>query len=402
MQHIFTLPAFRHYWLSRFLVSMGLQIVVVAIGWHIYDLTRDPFNLGLVGLVQFLPVLFLVPFTGTVADRFDRRRVFGAASAIVLLVTLALWFVVAGQFRHLALIYGLFLLFGIARAFIGPAIQALLPALVPTELLAQAVAWNSTAWQTALILGPIAGGVLYDLGIHAPFAVATGFFIAGLICIVRLPKVHQKPLMTENGWQRLMGGFAYIRRENIVLGAITLDLFAVLLGGVVALMPVFARDILVLGPMGLGLLRAAPGIGAVSMAVWLSIHPIRSHAGIKMFAAVIVFGLATIIFGMSDHLVLSMLALVLLGASDMISVNIRQTLVQLWTPDHLRGRVNAVNSLSVGASNELGEFRAGTMAAWIGAPAAVIVGGLGSVAVALIWAWRFPSLRQASHLDGRT
>ena len=401
---IFARRDFRHYWLARFLASMGLQIVAVSIGWHIYDLTHDPFNLGLVGLMQFLPVLLLVPITGTVADRFDRRWVFGLAVMVVILANLALWAVIATGDRRVGVILLFFLLFGAARSFIGPAVQALLSSLVAPADLARAIAWNSTSWQTATILGPVIGGLLYGVDKNVPFAVASLFFGMSVLLIGTLPKPPPVLQRREDGWRALLGGFAYVWREKLVLGAITLDLFAVLLGGAVALMPVFARDILVLGPWGLGLLRAAPGIGAVGMAIWLSLYPIRSHAGLKMFVSVAIFGLATIVFGLSHQgwlSIVALVALVVLGASDMISVNIRQTLLQLWTPDGLRGRVSAVNMLSVGASNELGEFRAGTMATLIGVVPAVVVGGVGSIMVALLWAWWFPALRRAHHMDGR-
>jgi MFS family permease len=408
-EHLIVLPGwgifaqrhFRHYWLARFLASMGLQIVSVSIGWHVYHLTRNPFDLGLVGLMQFLPVLCLVPISGTVADRFDRRWVFGLAIIAVMFGAGVLWGLVLADTRRVGLILMVFLLFGAARSFLGPSIQAMLANLVPVDDLARAVAWNSTSWQTAIIVGPVVGGLLYGLDLSAPFAVAIMFFVASLGLVTTLPKPPPMARQDESGLQLLLGGFRYVWHEKLVLGAITLDLFAVFLGGAVALMPVFASDVLVLGPWGLGLLRAAPGIGAVGMAIYLSCYPIRSQAGLKMFASVVIFGLATIVFGLSHQGWLSIVALVVLGASDMISVNIRQTLLQLWTPDALRGRVGAVNMLSVGASNELGEFRAGSMASVFGIGPSVIIGGVGSIVVAFVWAWRFPALRRANHLNGR-
>lgn len=398
---LFAQNGFRRYWLARFFVSMGLQIVSVAIGWHLYDLTRDPFYLGLAGLMQFLPVLLLVTITGTVADRFDRRRIFMVSVGVVLLATFLLWYLVATAHASAMMILLVFLGFGLARAFIGPAVQPLLSAIVPPEDLARAIALNSTTWQMATIVGPVLGGLLYDGDPLLPFGIAAGFFILSLTAMARLPYVSIPRQMTETGWKLVLGGFDYVRREKIVLGAMTLDLFAVMLGGVVALMPVFARDILTLGPWGLGVLRAAPGVGGVGMAIYLSLRPIKSHAGIKMLVAVGIFGLSIIAFGLSHHAWLSIIALVVLGASDTISVNIRQTLVQLWTPDALRGRVSAISMLSVGASNELGEFRAGTMASLIGVVPAVVLGGVASVGVALGWGYLFPALRRANHLDGR-
>ncbi len=394
--------AFKKYWGARFLSAFAVQIVSVAVGWQIYDLTRDAFNLGMVGLVQFLPALFLVLVTGTVADRFGRRLIMGLSLVLEGVVTAALLaLTLAGLFEPIT-VFAALLIFGVARAFLGPSSASLVVNLVPTEDFANAVSWNSSAWQVATIVGPVAGGLLYGISPVVAYSIATLFLIVGSLLIFSIPKPRQHTLTEERSITSMLAGFRYIWKEKIVLGAISLDLFAVLLGGTVALLPIYARDILDLGPWGLGLLRSAPGIGAVLTAVWLAGHPIRDHAGRVMFLFVGLFGFFNIIFGVSTLTWLSVLALALAGAADMISVYIRETLMQLWTPDHVRGRVNAVNMVFVGASNELGEFRAGLMAAAIGAVPAVVIGGIGSIAVAVAWAAMFPQLRKARHLQGRT
>ncbi|OCW58941.1 MFS transporter [Hoeflea olei] len=396
--------AFRHrafalYFSSRFLSTFALQIVSVSVGWQIYDLTRDPFDLGLVGLIQFLPALVLILFTGAAADRFGRRTIMLVCEIVI---ALAVAMLVLFAWRGLASplpIFAVLLVVGTARAFFAPASQSLAPNLVPARDLPNAIAWNSTSWQTATIVGPVAGGLLYGLGPTAPYLVALSFLLASIVAVSLVPPPLQRSRGQAQSWQTLMAGFGYVWKQKIVLGAISLDMFAVLLGGAIALMPVFARDVLDLGPWGLGLLRASPGIGAIAMAILLASRPIRRHAGRSMFIAVGVFGAATIVFGLSKSLPLTMAALIAMGASDMISVYVRQSLVQLWTPDELRGRVSAVNMVFIGASNELGEFRAGVMASLIGPVAAVVIGGAGTLAVALGWSLGFPQLRQIQSLD---
>ncbi|WP_011582683.1 MULTISPECIES: MFS transporter [Chelativorans] len=398
--------AFRHgaftlYWVARLLASFATQIVSVAVGWQIYDLTRNPFDLGLVGLVQFAPSLMLFLVTGAVADRFGRRMIMGLSAALEGACALALLLLTLRGLDSVLPVFATLAVFGTARAFMGPASSSLIANLVPAEHFANAVAWNSTAWQTAMIVGPVAGGLLYGLSAETAYGVATVLmFTAAVLCFL-ISKPQQRTESERPTLEVLFAGFRYIWREKIVLGAISMDLFAVLLGGAVALLPVYARDILELGPWGLGLLRSAPGIGALSVAVWLAGHPIRDHAGVIMFFFVALFGLFTAVFGLSTISLLSIAALAGLGAADMVSVYIRETLIQLWTPDRLRGRVNAVNMVFVGASNELGEFRAGTMAAFIGVVPAVVFGGVGAMAVAGLWAWLFPELRKARHLNGR-
>lgn len=398
--------AFRHssylrFWVARFFMTFATQIVSVAVGWQVYDLTRDPFDLGLVGLVQFAPALLLVLVTGAVADRFGRRLVMGLASLLEMACAAALLWLSVRGLGSAAPVFAVLLVFGVARAFFGPASASLVANLVPAKDFANAVAWNSSAWQTATIVGPVAGGLLYGLASEAAYGTAAAMMGIASLLIFSIPKPKQHTETERPSLETIFAGFRYIRSEKVVLGAISLDLFAVLLGGAVALLPVYARDILELGPWGLGLLRAAPGIGAISVAIWLAGHPIRDHAGIIMFVFVGLFGIFTAIFGLSTIPWLSIVALALLGAADMISVYIRETLIQLWTPDRVRGRVNAVNMVFVGASNELGEFRAGTMAAMIGTVPAVVLGGIGAVGVAGLWAWLFPELRKARRLDGR-
>lgn len=398
--------AFRHssylrFWVARFFMTFATQIVSVAVGWQVYDLTRDPFDLGLVGLVQFAPALLLVLVTGAVADRFGRRLVMGLASLLEMGCAMALLYLSWHGLGSAVPIFAVLLVFGVARAFFGPASASLVANLVPAKDFANAVAWNSSAWQTATIVGPVAGGLLYGLASEAAYGTAAAMMGIASLLIFSIPKPKQHTEAERPSLETIFAGFRYIRSEKVVLGAISLDLFAVLLGGAVALLPVYARDILDLGPWGLGLLRAAPGIGAIGVAIWLAGHPIRDHAGIIMFVFVGLFGVFTAIFGLSTIPWLSIVALALLGAADMISVYIRETLIQLWTPDRVRGRVNAVNMVFVGASNELGEFRAGTMAALIGTVPAVVLGGVGAIGVAGLWAWLFPELRKARRLDGR-
>ncbi|WP_274630559.1 MFS transporter [Arvimicrobium flavum] len=393
--------AFLRFWIARFFTTFATQVMSVAVGWQIYDLTRDPFDLGLVGVIQFAPALLLVLVTGAVADRFGRRLIMGLAGLLETCCALALFLLTLHGLTAPLPIFAVLAVFGVARAFFGPASASLVANLVPPETFANAVAWNSTAWQTATIVGPVAGGLLYGVAPEAAYATAVVMLSVASILIFSIPKPRQRSEAEKPSLSTMFAGFRYIWGEKVVLGAISLDLFAVLLSGAIALMPVYARDILELGPWGLGLLRAAPGIGAITVAIWLTGHPIRDHAGVVMLFFVGLFGAVTVVFGLSTVPWLSIVALALLGATDMVSVYIRQTLIQLWTPDRVRGRVNAVNMVFVGASNELGEFRAGTMAALIGTVPAVVIGGIGAVAVAGLWATMFPALRKVRHLDGR-
>jgi MFS family permease len=392
--------AYKRFWTARLLISFATQIVSVAVGWLIYDLTRNPFDLGLVGIVQFMPSLLLFLMTGAVADRFGRRLIMGLAGCLEAACAIALLALTWSGAISAPAILAVLAVFGVARAFFSPAAASLVANLVPADDFANAIAWNSSAYQVATIAGPTAGGLLYGVSPTVAFATAAIMMAGGGLLAFTIPKPEQQGGAEKPSIEMLFAGFRYIRGEKIVLGAISLDLFAVLLGGAVALLPVYARDILDLGPWGLGLLRSAPGIGSLAVAVWLAGHPVRDNAGITMFVCVGLFGVFTLFFGLSTITWLSVAALALAGAADMISVYVRETLIQLWTPDHLRGRVNAVNMVFVGASNEVGEFRAGTMAAVIGTVPAVVLGGIGAIAVAGLWAVLFPALRKVRHLDG--
>ncbi|RUM09889.1 MFS transporter [Rhizobium chutanense] len=396
--------AFRHssytrFFFARFLLSFSQQIVSVAVGWQMYDQTGKAIYLGLIGLVQFLPSLLLILVTGSVADRHNRRAIAALCSLVSALCTLALLIMtLMGSFTPLP-VFVVLLIFGIERAFMSPAVQSLAPNLVPEHALSNAIAWNSSSWQLAAITGPVLGGLLYGVSASTAYTVAVIFSVLGAALLYMIPKPEQKTTGEAKSWAMILGGFSFIRAEKVVLGAISLDLFAVLLGGATALMPIFARDILTLGPWGLGLLRAAPGLGAIVMAIFLAAYPLKHRAGLYMFIGVALFGMGTIIFGVSTNTEVSIAALALMGAADMVSVYVRESLIALWTPDQLRGRVNAVNMVFVGASNELGEFRAGTMASIFGAVPAVVIGGIGTLAVAAIWASSFPKLRQIDTLD---
>jgi MFS family permease len=396
--------AFRHrsytlLFFARFMAAFATQIISVAVGWQMYDVTRSTLYLGLIGLVQFLPSLILILVTGSVIDRHNRRAIVSVCLAVSALCSAALLLItVTGTFSPLP-VFIILTTFGIERAFANPAISSLSPNLVPAEDLPNSFAWNSSSWQTASIVGPVAGGLLYGIGPAVAYSVALAFMVAGALLVFMIPKPAQKTTSEPTSWSYMVAGFGFISRQKIVLGAISLDLFAVLLGGATALMPVYASEILVLGPLGLGLLRAAPGVGAIATALYLAAFPIRHNSGIKMFCGVALFGAGTVIFGLSHITWLSIVALALMGAGDMVSVYVRETLIALWTPDQVRGRVNAVNSVFVGASNELGEFRAGMMAAAFGAVPAVVIGGLGTLAVSLAWSAMFPQLRRIDTLE---
>lgn len=394
---VFQSRDFGLYLSARFLSALAIQIQNVAVGWLVYDITRDPFALGLVGLVEFLPAVALALVTGHTADRYDRRRILIACYLITTVTAAGLLACAWTGTRQVAPIYALLFAFGVSRAFANPAGQALVPNLVPPEQLGNAIAWNATAWQTATIAGPALGGLLYYLGPGAAFGTATLCFVAccGLFAWLR---GRPQPPGGDVSWETLLAGIRFIRSRPAIFGAISLDLFAVLLGGATALLPVFARDILDIGPGGLGLLRSMPAAGALLMALWLAQRPLQNRTGLRMFQAVALFGIATIGFGLSTSLPLSCVLLFVLGAADMISVFVRQTLVQFDTPDAMRGRVAAVNSVFIGASNELGEFESGTVAALIGTVPSVIVGGIGTLLVCGLWMRWFPELRKRDQL----
>ena len=389
---------FSLFFAARFLSGIAVQMQNVAVGWLVYDLTRDPLALGLVGLVTFLPAVGFALVTGHVADRLDRRLILLVCYASCALTAIGLLVVARSGTEEVGWIYALVVLFGTGRAFANPAGQALVPNLVPIEHLKSAVAWSSSAWQTATIMGPAMGGLLYALGGTVVFGAAAVCFSLTAILSAAIRHRGARAPREKASWATLLAGIRFIRSRPVILGAISLDLFAVLLGGATALLPIYARDILAVGPLGLGLLRSAPAAGALTMAVLLAYRPLARHTGRRMFQAVAIFGLATIGFGLSESLLFSLLCLFVLGSADMVSVVIRQTLVQLETPDAMRGRVAAVNSVFIGASNELGEFESGTLAAFIGTVPAVVVGGAGTLLVAGLWARWFPDLRRRDRL----
>ena len=397
----FTYTGFRFFWLTTLLVSFAVQIMSVSIAWQIYDVTGEVFLLGLVGLCLFLPSLLLILVTGLTADRFNRRAIMAVCLSVELLCALGFLAFANAQAHEVWPIFGILITLGIARAFWGPAAQSLAPNLVPPEALSNAITVNATAWQMASILGPAAGGLLYGIAPSVAFGTGAVLLVIAVVTVLLIPKPAQRQSHQATSLETIFGGFRYIFSNKVVLGAISLDMFAVLMGGAVALLPVYAKDILQAGPQELGLLRAAPGIGAIAMALLLTRFPIRDHAGKLLFLFVGLFGLFTAIFGFSTSVWVSIPALALVGASDMVSVTIRETIMQLWTPEEVRGRVNAVNSVFIGASNELGEFRAGTVAHFVGPVPAVVMGGLGAVAVAVIWSRIFPELRNQRSLDKR-
>jgi MFS family permease len=381
--------------------SFAVQITSVSVGWQVYDLTRSALNLGFVGLAQFLPALLLVLVTGLVADKFNRRLILVICLSLEVICGLGLLVFTWSGFGQIWPVFIILAGFGTARAFMNPAADALAPNLLPKEALAHGISLGSMVWQFATITGPVAGGLLYGISGTVAYSVAICLMLASIASVVMIGKVPQENHAAETNLSTLLAGFKFIKSEQIVFGAISLDLFAVLLGGAVALLPIYARDILQTGPWGLGLLRAGPGIGAVAMALYLAKFPIKDKAGVILFLFVAAFGLFTIVFGISKSVPLSVAALALMGACDMVSVYVRETLMQLWTPDNVRGRVNAVNRVFIGASNELGEFRAGVVAAWLGAVTAVAIGGGGTMAVAFLWSRWFPELRKARKLDGK-
>lgn len=395
----FSYKGFRFFWLTTLLVSFAVQIMSVSIAWQIYDVTGNVFLLGLVGLSLFLPALLLILVTGLTADRFNRRGIMAVCLGVELLCALGFLALVNAEAHEVWPIFGILIVLGTARAFWGPAAQSLAPNLVPPEALSNAITVNASAWQFASIMGPAAGGLLYGLSPIIAFGTGAVLLLVAMVCVLLIPRPARRESQQATSLEVIFGGFRYIFSNKVVLGAISLDMFAVLMGGAVALLPVYVKDILHAGPEELGLLRAAPGIGAIVMALYLTRFPIRDHAGKVLFLFVGLFGAFTVVFGLSTTVWISIPALALVGAADMVSVTIRETIMQLWTPEEVRGRVNAVNSVFIGASNELGEFRAGTVAHFIGPVAAVAMGGFGAIAIAVIWSRVFPGLREQRTLD---
>jgi len=395
---LFVYRSFLLFFFSRFATTTASQMVMVVIGWQMYDLTHSAFNLGLVGLFQFLPAVALTLVVGQVVDRFDRRHVLAWCLAGQLAIVA--WLIVAtlGGWLSRDAILLASLGFGAARAFQMPAQQSLGPLLVPLDVLPRALATTAAGSQFALILGPALGGFIYVAGAHVVYVVAAVLFAAAITfaSIIRFdhPPLSREPISMTS----LFAGITFICNRKEVLGAISLDLFAVLLGGAAALLPIFAKDILHVGPWGLGLLRAAPAAGAVVMSVYLAQRPIERSAGKMMFASVAIYGAATIVFALSHSFIVSLVALACTGAFDMVSVVIRQALVQLETPNEMRGRVSAVNSIFIGASNQLGEFESGLTAGWFGAVPSAVIGGVGTLLIVAMWMKMFPALARRERL----
>ncbi len=396
---------FVRFWLSRWTAVLGVQIQSVALGWHVYSLARETmdvpraaFMVSLIGLVSFVPVLLLALPAGETADRYDRRTILKFTYAGEIAIAAMLMIATLTGHDSIPLLLGAAFLFGVCRAFFAPANTAMGPMLVPRALLPRAIAWNSLAWQTASIAGPALGGVLVAWSTGLSYAAALFFYVIAGLTILLIRSNTKPEVQPGSRWALMKEGLVYVWTNKIVFGAISLDLAAVILAGATAMLPVYARDVLHVGPEGFGILRAGPAIGAAAMAFYLAAVPIRSKAGVIMFTSVAVFCVGTVVFGASKVMWLSVTALVILGAADMISVYIRQTLIQLVTPDHMRGRVATVSSLFIGASNELGEFRGGVVARFIGPVAAVVWGGVGALVVTGLWARLFPDLRKADRL----
>jgi MFS family permease len=400
---------YRRYWLARFIAVFATMSMVVLIGYQLYDVARADygmsvaeasFQLGLLGLAQFIPLFVLTPVAGLAADRFDRRYVAAFANGIDGVVAALLAVLTWADALNIPIIFALAAAHGAARVFVNPAMSAIAPNIVPANLLPRAIALSSIAWQTASVAGPAVGGLIFARSEWMPHAISAGMLVAAMMLVLTIRPIKArhdglplKPL------RQIIEGLVYVWRERFLLGCITLDLFAVLLAGATALLPVFARDILFVGPEGLGLMRAAPALGAAIVALWLSFRPLESAVGMKMLWAVAAFGAFTIAFAFSRNFLLSLAILAAMGAVDMVSVFIRSSLVQLFTPDDKRGRVSSISGLAISASNELGEMQSGLAAALLGVTGAVVFGGAGAIFVTLIWAWYFPELRRASSFE---
>ena len=401
------IPAFRAYWVARLTATLAQYAMILIIGWQVYSIARETMGieraalqLGLIGLFQFLPLFLLTPVVGWVADHVDRRNVARATVALQVLTAVALAAFTWAEAMSLPILFTVAVVLGVARAFNGPAMSALAPNLVPREVLPNAIALSSIGWQTGMIVGPAIGGYAYAAFPPAAYLASTCLFLIALIFLSLIGPVERSPIETgRHPVRQIIDGLHYVWRNKLVLGAITLDLFAVLLAGATALLPIYARDILDVGATGLSQLAAAPAAGAALTALYFSFRPLKTAVGPKMLWAVAVFGVATIVFGLSEWMPLSLAALFVAGAADMFSVYIRQSLIQLHTPDEKRGRVAAVSLLTISASNELGEAESGFLAAVIGPVAAVVAGGAGAIAIVGIWAWRFPQLRLARSFD---
>ncbi len=395
--------AFMRLWYSRVASTGGMQMLMVAVGWQMYELTGSAWDLGLVGLFQFLPALLLTLVAGHVADRLNRARIVLVCMSVQCLVALIFMaategLLAVGPWASRELLLGLSVALGAARAFQMPAQQALTPQLVPPALLSRAMAFSSGGMQAAVIAGPALGGLIFVAGATAVYASSAGLFLIASLLMSRVRYVHMAPPHEPVTMSTLLAGLVFVWERKVLLGAVSLDLFAVLLGGATALLPLFAKDILMVGPWGLGLLRAAPAVGAVVMSVLLTRRPMQRHVGHRMLAAVAVYGVCMVVFGLSTSFALSLLALALSGAADMVSVVVRMTLVQIETPNEMRGRVSAVNSVFIGASNQLGEFESGATAAVFGPVGSVVLGGVGTLLIAAAWLRYFPDLARQDRL----
>lgn len=412
-RHPLSFPSFRLYLIARLSTNLAQNVMVLIIGWQAYNIARETMDtkaaaaqLGLIGLIQFVPLFLLAPVSGWVADRLDRRRIAQSTAFLQLLCAGTLATATYEGWVTLPLIFGVAAFLGVSRAFSGPALTALAPNLVPAAVLPRAIALSSLAWQSGVIVGPAVGGYVYASRDWGAYALACALLLVGIASLAFIGKVPQPPHDTKrHPLRQMMDGLAYVKRNRLVQGAITLDLFAVLLAGTTALLPVYARDILHVGPTGLGQLAAAPAVGAAVTALWFTVRPLRWNVGVKMLISVIVFGLATVAFGATAFIpapwamIVALIAMVVWGSADMLSVFVRQTLVQVYTPDEMRGRVGSVSQLSISASNELGEAESGFLAALIGPVATVILGGAGAILVTLLWSRLYPELRLARTFD---
>ena len=406
--HPFRIHNFRAYWTSRLAMTLGQYAMMLIIGWQAYNIARDggmsvgaaAGQLAIIGLLQFVPLFLLTPFAGLAADRFDRKSVARLTVVLQALCAAALGWATLAEAMNLPILFGIAVVLGIARAFAGPALSALAPNLVPKTVLPNAIALSSIAWQTGMIVGPAIGGYLYVVDPALPYAAVFGLLSVSFVALTTIGHVP-KPEITgaKHPVGQVIDGLRYVRRNKMVLGAITLDLFAVFLAGATALFPVYARDILEVGATGLSQLAAAPAVGAALTALWFSFKPLKNNVGPKMLWAVAIFGLATVIFGFSTSMPLSLAALFVVGSADMFSVYIRQSLIQLHTPDDKRGRVSSVSLLTISASNEFGDFFSGSLAWIVGPVAAVVSGGIGAIATVLLWTAWFPALRNTKTFD---
>lgn len=397
-----THPAFVQFWFARICSGFGFQMLSVAVGWQVYAITGRALDLGLIGLVQFIPSVLLALPAGHVADQFERRRIVLLGQVVDMLAIAVLAVISFMHFANELAILALVFVIGVAKAFEFPAMQSMLPALVPTFVLPRAMAASASAGQAAMIMGPAIGGLLYVAGPGVVYALCALLYLIAVLLMAHLRYEQAQPRREPATLKTLFAGVHFIRARPDVLGVISLDLFAVLLGGATALLPIFAKDVLHTGPWGLGLLRAAPAVGALLMSLWLARHNMERRVGPIMFASVAGFGLATLVFAVSTALWLSLFALFALGAFDMVSMVIRGALVQLDTPDDMRGRVSAVNAIFINTSNQLGEFESGLLAAWVGAVNATVIGGIGTLVVVALWMAMFPTLRRRQRLHSQS